>query len=516
MRLGPLTVTRQGVALSWGKPEPARSRRTLLHRARTFLAANMARYSDQLRAGALDVPADDLILRDLPRIRKVSRYLMRNDALGNRIIRDMVLSVAGSTGPSLQVPGFPQVEKAWRRWSRGKVDPSGELSFAEHFNLALAEWFGVGEAFVVRGVCDGRFCVMLNEADRLAGAGFRSINQNYFSDGIEYDPRTGRKLNFVFEPPSYGGRQAAPTAIAKGGYEVVEASRVDHLYTRDRPSQTRGVPWFATTSVQFHDRSEIRFAALQLTKAAAYYGLTYESEGPFDDLLASMGFDSDPDNPNRPILSLESAAMSYLPKGSKVGVVHPDVPDPQFMALDEVQMREVSATAGLSNSRVTGFYGDVNYSSARMEARATMPISEQRRQRASAILLRPTLADYVRFESDFGDLNLSDDQIAEVLEVARWVWPPEPWHDPAVELEAEKAEMQLGYKTWAQGVAQRGLDPDEQRAAILAEKKWMDENNVPLPGPWSAEKTNEPPPGQGADAPQPNAKPEPEADKDAA
>lgn len=468
MRLGPLEIRKDrwgaGIRLGrFGVSWLTREARESLKR-RSYKGADFASYSDRMRGGSGSLAADVLIGRDGRKLRQVGNYLTRNSPQGAAIPRKRAFRASGALGPNPRVAaaGGEEIERRWKNWARN-CTLDREQSWGQLCSMLLRCEDASGEAFASWSLEDGDLRLTPFEADQLAtewatvGGDGRTIR-----DGIEYDPRTGRKVAFWFRPFD----PALPwNAGALSGSVRIEAERVVHLYERERPTQTRGVSLFAQIANSMADRGEARAAHLQVGKVAAYMGIFIHAETPANNFWGALNQEAsdgtpaatDPDE-----IRLEPGSVNVLGPNERASFLNAKTPDLEFQQFDESLVREMAVHADMPAASLSGDYSGINYSSARMAARDHVMAEDYRRARFESQVANRVFRAWLQAQALSGAIRLAPARIEEVVESLSWAWPPRPYHDPLVEVRAEIAEIYVAKtKSWSSAVRARGLDPEQ-------------------------------------------------------
>lgn len=478
MKIGPLVISKSGVGLVWGKGrEP---RRGVM--VRGFDAAKLDRYSLSFQNGSGSRWGDDILWAKGPALRRVSRHLVRNERTATTLKKKSVLRFAGDTGP---IPRFPRgrgMQERWREWAR-RSDIAKERSWAALIKLWKGEQIEVGDGLMEWRLVGGELLLQPHEPEELTtlGAEFFKGGDNVVRDGVRYDVKTGRKLAWLFQP--YTRQYLA------GVNDVIEvpAERMLHLYKPTRPSASRGVSLYAQAAILLHDRGDTVLAQLLLQKAAAYLGASVTTEAPATDIFAGLGATDDPASGAdemaalQQVVTLDPSAINFLPKGTSMSILSAKTPDPEFQAFYQVLTNEAAVLFDLSASEVSGDWRNKNFSNSKIEERTNEPAMWDARVEAEDVL-HPFIEQWIFVEAMAGRIKAEPADAKALAADTPWSWPAKPYMDPEKELNAINAEVASGLKTWSQACEERGLDPEEQAAAILADEDLAKRYGIILPG----------------------------------
>ncbi len=222
---------------------------------RAFAAAKHSRLNADFPATTLS--ADQEIRHTLRTMRGRSRFLAQNNDYFVGYRKKLEVNVVGECGIKLQVnaknaKGEPKedlnrkVEDAFRAWCRAEnCDVEGKLDFRDIQALAIKTLATDGEC-LIRMVNDGGvFRLQILDVDWLwEDFNDPDFNGNRIKMSVE-KTRFDKVVAYWFTEPKYasfdiGGLKLVPKITDR---LRVPAEQVIHLFVKDRPGQTRGIPW---------------------------------------------------------------------------------------------------------------------------------------------------------------------------------------------------------------------------------------------------------------------------------
>ena len=407
-----------------------------------------------------------------------ARDLVRNEPMAACAIERIVDNVIGEEGiqsestiefddGTLDDETSGQIDQGFRHWAENEADAEGKMSWAEMQALAVGEMAEVGESFLVAVQKPGRnrsvpLAYQVLEAeqlyyylDRPRGQG-----QNMVKRGIEFDS--------FGEPVAYHFWVHHPYDLVQTTTEtvVVPASRVIHLFERGgkpkRPSQTRGITWFAPILQVMRDMgcyvgdeiSAARIAQLFVVAikraAAAGQGLGFVDEDQ----------DSAQDLDGNPLTDLGSGIVADLSTGEDVSIIQSNRPNSASEPFIRMLLDVMANGMGMTYLGLTGDVRGANYSSARFARLHDKTLWRTIQKRVGRKCVRAVRENVVRQLIAFGRVpSLSAKQF--VANPGRWLacdLLPPGWEevDAAKEVAAAIERIKAGMSTLREECANRG------------------------------------------------------------
>ncbi len=465
--------------------------------------------------------ADAEVLPDLQKLRDNSRAMIRNDAHAASAVRVMEDNVVGKglRPQSLCTPedtGLSQEEcEAWRRdcerewatWAE-RADATGYGSFYEQQRLVTRSLMGDGESIghAVRSD-DGDLLCELIDPDRLESPNF--FDTDRIRGGVELG-RLGQPIayHFLVQHP-------ADIAVAGGNMGKTESvparendySIVQHVFRRDRPGQTRGVPWLAAAlpyNNHLHNYLNSELIAARVNSSVAMF------------VKRAPGIDSQDIQPGTLrgddgafTQTIRPGQIEYLEEGEEIQSFTPNRPGTQFDTFVTRILRAIWASQGLSYEVVAKDFGNMNYSSARSMLLECRRGFDGVRQMVIRQFCRPWWENVIRSRIASGKLRAPRGFLdnPQAFLAVRWVAPAYGWVDPTKEIEASRMAVEANLSTPYDEAARAGLDAEEIVRDRARFAKFVDEQekaNGLEPGRLSqsaAKPAATPPPATPAPAP---------------
>lgn len=256
----------------------------------------------------IDRSADLEISGDWDLITARGRWLGRNNAwcrgakwtITDNLIRSGVRtrSTVRDNSGELIDSWNDEANRLYDQWTR-QADIAGRQPLQQMTRTGLMTTVESGEVFyVLRQDADGfrrnertiPLAFEMVEPDQLdttldrAPDATRGVNE--VRRGIEFDSE-GRRVAYHF----YTQHPGALNPIRAGLFdsEPVPASRVIHLYRAERPTQTRGVTWYAPIVTSLWNLYEYQSAEIDAAKVASYFIYLWKQEDPTGGQSSTFG-----------------------------------------------------------------------------------------------------------------------------------------------------------------------------------------------------------------------------------
>ena len=518
--------------------ETTMKRQALRELRASYEAARRDRGGQVARVGS----ADHHLHADLATIRDASRRLVRDDAHAAAAIRVKVDNVVGA-GINVQAAvqageaGISEseaqqfnesAEANWRAWCASNCDGSGHGDFHDLTRLIYQTRLVDGESFVHQTSIDRdgvpTMALELVDADRIDSDHYdgRSPVRN----GVQLDAN-GRATGYWVRPyhpddlshsPDVSDNEATLVA-AKVGHGFGLA----HIFERQRPGQTRGVPLITPALPLFEHLhhyldSEI-IAARVNSNFAMYVRRPVDPDtdpnivAEFDDYEAGTGGASE-----RFLESSSPGTIEYLNPGEEIQSFSHNRPGTTFDPFVMRLLRAIAAACNLPYELILKDFAKMNYSSARvalLEARRGFDCD---RGHLVGSFVRPTYETVTRDAMEAGRLPISLEAGRSAAPFLRARFIPAPYGlvDPTKEIAAASESIKANLSTPDQEAARAGMDAGEileARARHLRKAIDLEDSNDLPPGALSG--LEPPAPEPAAEPPAPPARepePEPEAE----
>jgi lambda family phage portal protein len=441
------------------KPEPSR---------RSFQGAMYNRLVSDWVASTTTMDAE--LRKDLPALRNRVRDLLRNNDYAKNAMRNIVNNVVGQgitmqptvkmrRGGKQDALVNEQIDVAWENWCNKKTcHTAGILSFCDIERQIISAVAESGEVLVrmVRQSFGGGkipFALEIIEADLLdERMNVQAKSGNEIRMGIERD-EWGRPVAYHFRGKHPGDYPFGTATAEKNAYRI-PASEIIHLYKQERPGQSRGVPWFASSILRLHHLNGYTEAEVIAARAEACRMGFITS--PEEDVLQDGTWDG------VAVSSFEPGKIERLQPGETFVESNPHRPSGQFEPFVRAMLRSMAAGVGVSYESLSRDYSMSNYSSSRL---ALLDDRDNWRVLQNWLIenFHEVVYDaWMDVAVMSGALPLQNYELnPDFYKEVKWTPRGWSWIDPAKEIQAMKDAVRCGFTTLREVVAQQGGDIDE-------------------------------------------------------
>lgn len=440
--------------------------------SRHFEAASAGRRTQGwTRAGSTDANAANS--SGLARLREVARDLVRNNSYAESALSTIVDHavswgiVAKPNKKSATAAARNQAEDRWKAWADTTAcDADGRLDFAGLQKLVMRTVVESGEVLIRRRWRrpEDNLPIPLQlqvlEPDYLDSTkdGVTTPGGGRIIQGIEFDAIGRRSGYWLFS--EHPGSTFLGASTVFGTSRFIPASEILHVFKNGRPGQIRGASWFAPVTLTLKDLDDYEDAALMKQKIAACLAvITSDLDGTAPPLgtatTAAPGVDM-----------IEPGMIFNVPPGRSITVVDPPLVS-EHDAYAKTVLRKIATGLGVTYEDLTGDYGNMPFSAARMSRLRHWARVEDWRWR----MLIPQFCDPV-WNWAMQAAMVSGMQV-DTPPAAEWTAPPPAMLDPDAEARGYMTALRIGAITWPDMVRERGYDPEAQFAEIVEWKKKM-------------------------------------------
>lgn len=418
-------------------------------------------------------------LPDLPHLRARTRDLERNTPIATGAISMQVNSVVGDglvLQPSIDREILGLTAKQAEAWERQAVREFSLFCKSADFTrvqqlqemqcLAFAGVLQSGDVFALRrfrkdpGDVYGTK-LQLVEADRVSNAN-RSADTDRLVAGVEIDQDGVPQVYHVADrhPFELRGRAAnwskVPARDSDGRRLVI------HLYDRSRPDQTRGVPYLAPVIEEIkklgdYTDSEVT-AALVSSMFTVFVtsGTAADADGSSGPAL--LGEKATGDGLADDELKLESGAVITLSDGEKIEVANPGRPNERFDPFVQAVLRQIGVALDLPFELLIRHF-TASYSASRAALEIAWQFFRRRRAWMARNFCDVVYDWFVEEAVSTGRLDapgfFRDPALRAAWLGADWVGPVRPSLDPTKDSNADKQDVEEGFKSIAQVITER-------------------------------------------------------------
>lgn len=445
-------------------------------------------------------PADSrintIIANSLPNLRARARQLVRDmPAMATAINRIEEFTVGSGITMQARVKDpdsgklaravNQKIEDVWNWWC-DEADDGGRLHFTEIQQLFARSEAEIGEYVAIKKLSrsSGRMLplsLLLMEPDNLlswaAGnsAATDALPGNEVSQGVEYDPRTGRALAYHFEA---WDRFKKPLRVP--------ADQVVHGFRTLRPGQLRGVTPLAPVILMAQAMRDFLEATLSTAQKSARWLAFVTSADPAATMAAfgaaASPTYSDSAGNRKYTMEMGMSVIDFLHTGEDVKIADHNQPGDTFTPFIRFLLQSFASSCGLTYELISGDYSGAVYTAARVARNDMLKGIGVRRARLLRQFCEQVRREVIDWAVLTGKLDLPG-YFANRRDYLRCVWvdPGTELLDPMREGRAE-AEAIKGYTRSPQDVLiSKGDDPEKVLDEIQEWRQMLADRGLPLP-----------------------------------
>ena len=316
-------------------------------RRNTFgLARNTSAAQEVSKASALGAAAAQDLCRNNPLALRAKR-LWGSNVVGTGV----TCEAFGNSADKLKV-----FNERWNDWAN-----SVECDFEGHNNLYGLQKLWVettvesGAVFIrehINNKSDFPLQLQTIEQEYLDKSKNKNTENGVIIDGIEYNSSGQIKGYWLLTEKTLTGLGKPPKS------KFHKASRIIHMFRKDRAGQHLGMTWFGATATTFKNYNTYQDAKLMQQQIAACLALIVEEA---ESTVGRQSLSNSEGLPDK----IEPAMVEYVPEGTKVHTVTPPKAD-NSNSFDTGLKRDMAVGIGLTYEQLSGDYSLVNFASGRM------------------------------------------------------------------------------------------------------------------------------------------------------
>lgn len=445
---------------------------------RAYSAAAINRLTNDW--AVLPTSADADIIPSLKALRARSRDLTQNNDYARRFISMLKSNVIGHKGIILQnkakepnglfdVVANNKIESAWVLWGKkGTCTMCGGYS-----------WIGLQQAIVEAVARDGELIIQkIKSGDH--GFALHVIESDYLDE--DYND-LGKNIKGSIQRDEWGkpiayylfSSHPGETAgnILKRHYKRVPASEIIHIFNKERPGQTRGVPWMSVSAFRLKQLGAMEEAELVASRlAASKMGFFTSPDGD--------SYEGDEEIDNAIITEAEPGTFEQLPAGMDFKSWEPNHPNTAFADFEKAMLRGISSGLNVSYVGLANDLEGVSYSSIRQGE-----LSDRDSWRLLQVWLienfiSPVYEVWLEMALMSGKLNLPIRKLQKFNQ-PHWMGRGWNWVDPQKEIAANIEAVKNGFKTLTDVVSEQGKDIEDVFETLAREKELAEQYGLHLP-----------------------------------
>lgn len=447
-------------------------------------AKNSNSTADWLTTGLV---ADELLRWQLPKLRERSRDLQMNNDYMKNFLRKLKVNVIGANGIQMQSKARLKngtidkrsnelVEQAWKRWTkRRNASTCGTLSLKDIANAAIESVARDGEVLIrkIKGYDNQfNFALQIIEADHLDTLHNENLqNGNTIRLGIEKNA-WGKPIAYWLWSKHPG---EASTTINQTQKRIrIPAEEIIHMYLKERPTQSRGVPWAHTAIIRLRQLGAYEEAAIVNARIGAskmqtiIMGEGHEYTGDATDPYGNK------------IDEVEPGMRELMPAGTQLHDFQPAYPSGDFGPFNKAMLRGISSGIGCSYNSIANDLEGVNFSSLRsglLEERDSWKVVQLW---FIEFFLDEVVRDWADMAILSGQLPLAYSDIDIIIneDTPKWQGRRWEWVDPEKDINARITELKAGLTTRTRIAAEKGEDFEEILEELAEEQKMIDASGL--------------------------------------
>lgn len=435
-------------------------------------------------------------------IRARARELEKTNDFAERFLKECEANIPGPKGFTLQsnVRELKQVKQkdgsaAWVRVQDTLANTKIEEAFADFSKISnflvdgqesrpSAErlitrmWMRDGEVFL-RKIIDAdakhgcRLMILEAESiDEMLNTVNKS-NGNVIKMGVEID-RWRRPVAYYMRK-STTSSELWGTILSSGNHDVIPADQMLHLFTKKYPNQTRGISEMVQSMIRMKRLSDYEEAVLinaQITAAKMGFFSDKNPENP-DELLLGTGnteLDSEGNEYTTGDQTMDVSAGSMEDIGAKeFQQFAPEFPSQQHAMVVDTTSHAFSSGLGTDYASITNDLGDTSYSSARVGLLDVRELWKVRQEKFMEKICEPVFTFWMQYAILSGSLALPISKFDKfnqpVFIGRRWGWV-----DPLKDIMASALEVEYGFSSRRQILAEKGIDIQELNAELAQDQ----------------------------------------------
>jgi len=371
-----------------------------------------------------------------------SRDLIRNNVLAQAILKTQTDFLCSN--------GFRPVttaalDDAWIAWGR-VCAVNGYSGWDDIYRDIIGAQVSDGEVIVSLPRVDGRLCVELIEADRIARR-----NTGTCIDGVEF--AIGREVGYWIAPVVDGvydmDNPVYMPRIINGEIATILLRRPDVM----RPGQVHQVPLLTSCTQVLTDIDDLSDASLKRAIALSLVAAFIETDNPnaIAGTLGALGSANDMSDKENALESgepaiigdIESGAITTLPWGSKVTTLSPGGSQ-DVIELFKFFIRQLGAPLAMPLELLLKDFSDTSYSSGRLSYDMAYRARDRWNDGNANVFVRPLFERVVR-DARIPDVN--GEELEWLVQGVRFVGGYNVDIDPYKTAQAQGERIAVGVST---------------------------------------------------------------------
>ncbi len=410
--------------------------------------------------------------QSLPELRNRASDLARNNSYSSRalsVIPNNVVGLGIRPRVTKKKGSGEKVMKLWQDWAETTdCDFDGHHTMYGLQHLATRAVFERGNVIIRKRRRKDKIIpiqIQVVEGDLLDHNKTTTTAGGYILNGVEFN-NDGRKVAYwIYDQHPSDIMYSTNSLVSKS----VPASEIIHLYVKDRPGQTVGVPSGVSGFQKLRDFDDYEDAQLVRQKIAACFAVfVHDSAENLTGAIQGTETESDGTISER----VQPGLIEHLPAGKTVTFAAPPGTSGYSEYAKNV-LRSIAISHNITYEALTGDLSNVNFSSGRM---GWLEFHRQVEQWQSNLVI----PGFTRVWDWFLDAAVISGQLSSKNGLSPvWTPPRREMIDPVKEINALSIEVRNGFTSWRDAVSSRGWDPDDlllelsQEQALFEKFKMM-------------------------------------------
>lgn len=442
--------------------------------------------------GTMNTTGDYAIKSSVKTLRARARQLARDNDYARRFLKLVVSNVVGPKGITLQSKARDpsrrldskaneMIEASFHEWCRREnCSLDQRMSWLDMERMIIESVARDGEVLIQifkKPVNKFGFALQVLEADHLE-VNFNDPGRR-IQMGIEYD-EYGRPVAYWLYPLHPGASDRATETY--GIKERVPASDIIHLYIKERPSQSRGVPWMHAAMTRMNNLDGYEEAEIIAARVgASQMGIFTSNDGSYPG-----GEDDDGDV----LMEVEPGVFRKAPAGYDLKMFEPTHPAGNFDAFMKRTLMGIASGLGVAYNSLANDLESANFSSIRAGSLVERDQWKIVQHWFIDAFLNPVYSEWLAMALLSGQLRLPFAKY-EKYNAPQWFPRSWDWVDPLKDSNAAVTEIDAKINTRTNILAERGIDFEDVVSQLSEEKRMLEDAGLDIEPVTATEKPDE-------------------------
>lgn len=453
---------------------------------RSYAASVVSRLTSDWAVSIRSADAD--IHTSLRALRARSRELAINNDYAKKYLSMCVTNIVGPAGIAFQnkakdtngnldKAANDAIEAGFFEWGRkGSPSVCGKLSWLDIQRLVVKTVARDGEVLVRKVIGQGSlkfsFSLQVIEADFLDEThNETAANGNQIRMGIEFD-KWGKPVAYHMLT-SHPGEYAYGTGYKGMARERVPASEIIHVFSTERPGQSRGVPWMHAAMTRLNMLGGYEEAALVGARVGAskmgFFTKTGEGAGAYTGTTSETG---------EMLTEAEPGTFDMLPEGVDFKPWDPSQPAGEFPFFKKAMLMGAASGLNVAYNSLASDLESISYSSIRagsIEERDNWRILQSWFIEQFCQPVFDEWLDKALIRGALGGAKPLPHSKNEKFNAPSWNVRGWQWVDPLKDSIANIDAIKMGLKTRQMVLSEQGFDLEDVLEQLKQEKALVEQ-----------------------------------------